>query len=45
MLEGTSLRFDHGIRELQLREGQQPAQDTLGVLVGKLEPRVYAASR
>jgi len=28
MLEGAPPRFDHGIGELQFREGQQPAQDT-----------------
>jgi len=27
MLQGTPPRFDHRVRELQLREGQQPAED------------------
>ena len=27
MFQGSPPRFDHGVRELQLREGQQPAQD------------------
>src|ERR1700731_902297 len=27
MFQGAPPRFDHGVRELQLREGQQPAQD------------------
>ena len=27
MFQGTPPRFDHRVRELQLREGQQPAED------------------
>ena len=28
MFQGSPPRLDHGVRELQLREGEQPAQDT-----------------
>ena len=30
MFEGAPPRFDHGVRELQLRERQDPAQDARG---------------